>query len=712
MAIAVWSANTAYALGAKVFPTVDRNWNNGTGMKVHVCTTAGTSGGSEPTWTTTATSTTADNTVTWTAYYVYHCDHVNGDDSTGDGSQSNPYKTLYRVFTRSTADGSGTSAAGRVYRIKRGTTDSTSTNGTITGNGLANKYIDIEPWGAGTDKPVFQTSDTSGLYAAGKSYLRITEIDLYNTNTSTGKALKFDNTTASQTEQYVNDCIIRGGQYSLFVNNTAAISNFYVDGCSITGAGQWGVLCYAASGGAVTTISFTDNEVYSNTASGAVFYAGGFSSSSNGTFSGMTFTGNTFRHNGGIGLNLTCYPELPTSSQKYSTVTVRNNTSYGNGDQGINLRAITGTYIGQNIVANNTVYENCASATTGGLHLVGCDYVLVEQNLVYNNHTNTTYDGCGIYLDVYPYTDGQPCRNCIVRQNTVYGHTDWGNGFFTAGTGQWQGAPPSSGIMLLATENCQVYGNTSYENACGICLDVQCKNTGIYHNTCHENMIGALICNAAGTTNFWKNNIFYSNTYNQFQSEPASRTVSGTLENYDGVTALSSAAVDDVIRIRATSFSANIAAGDYILASDGGGGIVTNRATKVATATDCYISVRTAFTATNYTTGTWSLIRGVDQNGQSDHNCNSSPVGDGNNYGATGYSGGNGFGVGANSITANPQLISTSDPRLEPGSPCERSGVGINSYQTFYDADGKAFRKGNPSIGAYEQDYLTPNVVL
>lgn len=54
-----WQSGTAYGLGAYVEPTVA----NG---KKYECTTAGTSGGSEPTWTTTIGNTTADNTATWT----------------------------------------------------------------------------------------------------------------------------------------------------------------------------------------------------------------------------------------------------------------------------------------------------------------------------------------------------------------------------------------------------------------------------------------------------------------------------------------------------------------------------------------------------------------------------------------------------------------------------------------------------------------------
>jgi hypothetical protein len=55
----VWTATTAYAVGDQVRATVYDN-------RHYICTTAGTSGGSEPAWDTDIDDTTADNTVVWT----------------------------------------------------------------------------------------------------------------------------------------------------------------------------------------------------------------------------------------------------------------------------------------------------------------------------------------------------------------------------------------------------------------------------------------------------------------------------------------------------------------------------------------------------------------------------------------------------------------------------------------------------------------------
>jgi len=54
-----WAPNTAYSLGDKITPTT-KNGN------VYECTTAGTSGSTEPTWPTSEGDTVTDGTVVWT----------------------------------------------------------------------------------------------------------------------------------------------------------------------------------------------------------------------------------------------------------------------------------------------------------------------------------------------------------------------------------------------------------------------------------------------------------------------------------------------------------------------------------------------------------------------------------------------------------------------------------------------------------------------
>lgn len=63
--IAPWAATTAYSQGDLVKQTSTANANQ---QFLYVCTTAGTSGGTEPTWTEVEDDTINDNTVVWTAH--------------------------------------------------------------------------------------------------------------------------------------------------------------------------------------------------------------------------------------------------------------------------------------------------------------------------------------------------------------------------------------------------------------------------------------------------------------------------------------------------------------------------------------------------------------------------------------------------------------------------------------------------------------------
>lgn len=68
-----WAATTAYSLGDKVLRTTGLGSEQTAGLYM-VCTTAGTSGGSEPTWDTVVGNTTVDGTVVWTTYAILYYD--------------------------------------------------------------------------------------------------------------------------------------------------------------------------------------------------------------------------------------------------------------------------------------------------------------------------------------------------------------------------------------------------------------------------------------------------------------------------------------------------------------------------------------------------------------------------------------------------------------------------------------------------------------
>jgi len=73
LSAAAWASSTAYADGDVRKRTTGIGTENTAGLYMRV-TTAGTSGGSEPTWNTTPGGTTTDGTVTWTTYKVLFYD--------------------------------------------------------------------------------------------------------------------------------------------------------------------------------------------------------------------------------------------------------------------------------------------------------------------------------------------------------------------------------------------------------------------------------------------------------------------------------------------------------------------------------------------------------------------------------------------------------------------------------------------------------------
>ena len=115
-----WAASTAYNLGDMVKPTVGND-------RWFVCTTAGTSGASEPTWTTTINDTTTDNTATWTA--------IEGDEDLFSRTSS----VVIDMDAHNVGPHTGTGYKGDILRMQM-TVASTATPGTLTAETLTFSY--------------------------------------------------------------------------------------------------------------------------------------------------------------------------------------------------------------------------------------------------------------------------------------------------------------------------------------------------------------------------------------------------------------------------------------------------------------------------------------------------------------------------------------------------------------------------------------------
>jgi hypothetical protein len=102
LSASAWQASTAYADAALRKRTTGIGTENTAGLYMRV-TTAGTSGGSEPTWNTTPGGTTTDGTVTWTTYKVlfYDADPASTSYSTtySEGNEFLAGETVTLRFT-------------------------------------------------------------------------------------------------------------------------------------------------------------------------------------------------------------------------------------------------------------------------------------------------------------------------------------------------------------------------------------------------------------------------------------------------------------------------------------------------------------------------------------------------------------------------------------------------------------------------------------
>lgn len=93
-----WASSTAYVLGDRVVPSSPAGFH-------YLCTTAGTSGGTEPSpWNTTESGTTNDGTVVWTTIIDIGYHEVGAGDGYTAGGATLAGQTLTRASWKTTFD--------------------------------------------------------------------------------------------------------------------------------------------------------------------------------------------------------------------------------------------------------------------------------------------------------------------------------------------------------------------------------------------------------------------------------------------------------------------------------------------------------------------------------------------------------------------------------------------------------------------------------
>lgn len=141
-----WAATTAFALNDTILAT------SASGNRIYKVTTAGTTGGSAPTWPTAFAGTVVDGTVTWTEQTV--AIEAGTFTEVSSGSYARP------SITASLANFAGTQSAGS-------TTASSGTNATTSNNAAINFATPSANWGYVGGYVLFDAVSSGNPWAYG-----------------------------------------------------------------------------------------------------------------------------------------------------------------------------------------------------------------------------------------------------------------------------------------------------------------------------------------------------------------------------------------------------------------------------------------------------------------------------------------------------------------------------------------------------------------
>lgn len=185
-ALPQWAATTAYAQGAKVRSTTATNkyWLE--------CTTAGTSGGSQPTWNTAYGGTTNDGTAVWTTRGTGDLGSTfpypdNRAFSIKDTFNSSTYNQLFDYDKCYLAEGTYTNDAGVSHRLQSAAAFYGPFNQTTGVASFGRGVIDLD--GANNVSTVMLSTSTASYVLLGFKFRRGTQYGLEITGTTASMPL-------------------------------------------------------------------------------------------------------------------------------------------------------------------------------------------------------------------------------------------------------------------------------------------------------------------------------------------------------------------------------------------------------------------------------------------------------------------------------------------------------------------------------------------
>ncbi len=422
----------------------------------------------------------------------YYVDSSLGDDANVGTDAAQPWKTIEKI-------NASTFLAGDNVLFKKGSVWNGETL-TVPNSGAAGNPINFGAYGSGSN-PILDGGGTQnfGIYVGGKSYVDITALDFRNFTANNAHCIGLSDLTHHVNISDVTLTNSYGGVSLWNGPHDISISNIDISGMNYSG-----ILWYNTGSNDAYNIEIKNfrlhdfNPLY-NFYHGISFYWG-VGGATGKPYNITIKDGSIYNLKGAGQINA----GILLTSEDYRitghSVTIDNLDIYEVDGGGISFGNIDDSGQVKSVIKNSRVHDNSYKAPIGGIWIAGCIGLVVEDNTIYNNHTNTRWEGNGLYFDWGGGTGSTVSHDCIARRNTIYGHDDIHN---FSPLGSDYGANSTGIAFTQGVHDIDVYQNIVYGNTEGISayydkspstsnppgLDSP-HNLNIYNNVVTDNVVG------------------------------------------------------------------------------------------------------------------------------------------------------------------------------------------------------------------------------
>ncbi len=445
----------------------------------------------------------------------YYVDYSAGDDSALGTDLAHPWKTINKINASSFQPGDN-------ILFKKGSVWTGETLN-IPSSGTVGNLISFGAYGTGNN-PIIDGGGMAGfgIMADGKNYLNISSFTLRNFTSANAYCIQLSNSAQHVNISNVTLTNSYGG-VSLW-NGPHDVS---INGIDISGMTYSGILWYNTGSNDIYNIDIENFQVHDFTPqysyfNGISFYWG-VGSATGKPYNITIKNGSIYNLKGSGQINA----GLLLTSEDYQitghSVTVDNIDIYEVDGGGISFGNIDDTGSTNSVIKNSRVHNNSYKAPIGGIWIAGCVGLVVEDNTIHNNHTNTHWEGDGLYFDWGGGTGSTVSHNCIARRNVIYGQTDIKT---FSPLGSEYGANSAGIAFTQGVHDIDVYQNIIYGNTEGISayydkspsqsnppgLDSP-HNLNIYNNVIVDNMTGVAKAGSGKNVKLRNNIVAFNSSY-------------------------------------------------------------------------------------------------------------------------------------------------------------------------------------------------------